>query len=65
MTIYEAPAYVPTRRDEILARLTEIDRLTTKPRTTREIALGNPATLTWVMSLDAEAATLRTELAAL
>ena len=65
MTIYEAPAYVPTRRDEILARLAEIDRMTTKPRTTREITLGNPATLTWVMALDVEAASLRAELATL
>lgn len=54
-----------SRKDAILERLAEIDKLTTKPRTTRELALGNTATKAWVTALDSEAATLRTELAAL
>lgn len=55
----------PTRKDAVLARLAEIDKLTAKPRTTRELALGNTATKTWVTALDSEAVTLRTELAGL
>lgn len=65
VVIEEAAEYSPTRRDEIITRLSEIDRLTTKPRTTRELALGNAATKAWVTALDSEAATLRTELAGL
>lgn len=65
VVIEEAAEYIPTRKDAVLARLAEIDKLTTKPRTTRELALGNTATKAWVTALDSEAATLRTELAAL
>ena len=55
----------PTRRDVILARLLEIDTITDKPRTRREIALAKNATKTWLETLDNEAVALRTELAGL
>ena len=47
---------------EIFSRLSEIDERTTKPRTQREMLLGNVKTIAWVTTLDAEAATLRGEL---
>lgn len=55
----------PTRRDVILARLLEIDTITDKPRTRRELALAKNATKTWLEALDNEAVALRTELAGL
>jgi len=55
----------PTRRDEIIARLHEIDAITDKPRTRRELALAKNATKTWLQTLDNEAEALRTELAGL
>lgn len=55
----------PTRRDVILARLLEIDAITDKPRTRRELALAKNATKTWLQALDDEAVALRTELAGL
>lgn len=55
----------PTRREIVVARLAEIDAITTKPRTMRELSLNNAATIAFVTKLDAEAGTLRTELAGL
>ena len=52
----------PARREVINSRLTVIDELSTKPRTIREMQLGNAATIAYVTALDAEAAALRTEL---
>lgn len=57
--------YVPTRKDAILIELALIDTQTTKPRTLREIQLGNQATIAWVTAKDAEATALRAELAGL
>jgi len=54
-----------SRKSEILAALTDIDAQTDKPRTHREIALGNAKTISWVAGLDAQALALRTELALL
>lgn len=59
------PPPAPSRREQITSRLEEIDKQTTKPRTVRELALGNEATVAWVSALDAEAAALRTELGGL
>lgn len=53
------------RRAQILAQLATIDAQTTKPRTVRELALGNTDALAWVRTQNAQAATLRAELAAL
>lgn len=50
------------QRASILAQLAAIDVLTDKPRTRREVALGN---LTYLQSLDDQAAALREQLAAL
>lgn len=58
----EPPTPVVSRREEIIARLAEIDKQTTKSRTMRELALNNAVTLAWVAQLDAEAADLRAEL---
>lgn len=55
--------FVPPRKDVIQARLHEIDRLVDKPRTRREVMLGNAATIAWVESLDNEVETLRAEMA--
>jgi len=57
--------YVPTRKDAILIELALIDTQTTKPRTLREIQIGNQATIDWVTAQDAKAAALRAELEAL
>lgn len=64
---YTAPVAppAPTRRDVIIARLLEIDATTDKPRTRRELQLNKAATRAWLETLDAEADTLRTELAGL
>lgn len=59
--IYGMPAR-EARIAEIKARLVEIDALGDSPRARRELSLGNTA---WVAALDAEAATLRAELAVL
>ena len=61
----EPPPPAPSRRDEILAELATIDAQTTKPRTTREMLLGNQDTIAWVTSLDIRAEALRAELATL
>lgn len=53
------------RRAEIAAQLAAIDEATTKPRTIREIQLGNQGAITWVTAQDAKAAILRAELASL
>lgn len=55
----------PHRRGEILTLLASIDAQTAKPRTMREMLLGNTSTIAFVAALDAQAATLRTELAKL
>ena len=52
----------PTRRDVIRARLAEIDSITDKPRTRRELQLNKTATKTWLQTLDDEADALREEL---
>ncbi|MFH1010334.1 MAG: hypothetical protein V1784_03765 [bacterium] len=46
----------------ILARLAEVDAQTTKPRTMRELALGNTDTIAWVRAKDKDAAALRAQL---
>lgn len=53
------------RKGIILARLAEIDAISDKPRTRRELTLSKAATKTWLQGLDDEAITLRTELATL
>ena len=55
----------PPRRAVIIARLEEIDAITTKPRTIRELSLNNAGTIAWVTVLDNEATALRGELATL
>lgn len=55
----------PTRRDVIRARLAEIDSITDRPRTRRELQLNKTATKAWLQTLDNEAEALRTELAGL
>jgi len=57
------PAFA--RAASIGMRLCEIDAQTAKPRTMRELALNNASTIDFVTKLDAEAATLRAELATL
>lgn len=54
-----------TRRDAIFTALADIDTRTTKPRTLRELALGNGKTIAWVAAQDAKAEMLREELATL
>ena len=53
------------QRAAIEDQLDKIDRQTNKPRTLREIQLGNPDTLAWLAGKDAEAVVLRAQLAAL
>lgn len=55
----------PSRRDVIRARLAEIDSISDKPRTRRELQLNKTATKAWLQTLDDEADALRTELAGL
>lgn len=50
------------RKSEIMARLVEIDRLSSSPRAQREALLGD---LTWLTTLNTEAEALRTEMASL
>lgn len=52
----------PTRRDVIRARLVEIDSITDRPRTRRELQLNKTATKGWLQTLDDEADALREEL---
>lgn len=59
------PAPPVSRKDVIALRLMEIDAISDKPRTRRELALNKTATKQWVQSLDTEAEALRTELASL
>jgi len=54
------PAVPTSRPDQIAGRLAEIDMLGSTPRAKREALLGNTQ---WLAQLDAEAATLRSELA--
>lgn len=54
-----------TRREQVLARLVEIDEIGDKPRTRRELTLAKSVTKAWLQSLDDEAVALRTELAGL
>lgn len=54
-----------TRKAEIWAELAVIDAQTTKPRTIRELSLGNAEAIAWVQAQDYKAASLRAELAAL
>lgn len=56
---------IPDRKAVILARLAEIDAISDKPRTRRELALSKNATKAWLQTLDDEATALRTELAGL
>lgn len=64
--VFAAPIVpVPGRKEVILARLVEIDVISDKPRTRRELALSKKATKDWLQALDDEAAVLRTELAGL
>jgi len=61
-----APPTPPmSRKDAIALRLVEIDAISDKPRTRRELALNKTATKQWVQSLDTEAEALRAELAKL
>jgi hypothetical protein len=53
---------LPTRRQAIIARLSEIDAITDRPRTRRELALAKNATKAWLQTLDDEADALREEL---
>ncbi len=55
----------PAQREAIQDQLDKIDKQTNKPRTLREIQLGNQATMTWLAQQDALAVTLRAQLAAL
>ncbi len=64
-TLEPPPIPVKSRREEIQARLIEIDAISDKPRTRRELALSRAATKTWLQTLDDEASTLRAKLAAL
>lgn len=61
---YTSPAAppAPTRRDVIIARLVEIDAITDRPRTRRELQLNKTATRAWLQTLDDEADALREEL---
>lgn len=59
------PAPPNPRKAEILARLAEIDIITDKPRTRRELSLNRQATKDWLQTLDTEASTLRAELGGL
>lgn len=52
----------PTRRDVIRARLAEIDSITDRPRTRRELQLNKTAIKAWLQTLDDEADALRDEL---
>lgn len=52
----------PTRRDVIMARLSEIDAITDRPRTRRELQLDKADTKAWLQSMDDEAFALREEL---
>ena len=52
----------PAERSAILAQLANIDVQSESPRAKREAALGN---VTWLASLDAQAAALRAQLKAL
>ena len=54
----------PSRRDVIRARLAEIDSITDRPRTRRELQLNKTATKAWLQTLDDEADALREELKA-
>ena len=69
--VYDGAAFsvpvtpVPTRKEVINARLARIDVLTDKPRTRREMMLGNAATIAYATTLDNEAVALRAELAGL
>jgi hypothetical protein len=56
----EPPA--PTRRQAIIARLSEIDAITDRPRTRRELQLNKTATRAWLQTLDDEADALREEM---
>lgn len=60
-----APDTRPAQRSAILAQLAAIDAQTAKPRTLREMQLGNTATVAWLQARDDEAADLRAQLAAL
>lgn len=55
----EAARKKEARREEIMARLADIDRLSSSARAQREALLGD---LTWLTTLNAEAGTLRAEL---
>lgn len=59
------PLTIEQQKSLLFAQLEELDRVTMKPRTQRELALSNPAVLTWLAEQDAEAAILRAQLAAL
>lgn len=52
----------PSRAEIITARLAEIDAITDKPRTRRELQLKNAATMAWLSVLNDEADALREEL---
>ena len=52
----------PKRADVIRARLGEIDSITDRPRTRRELQLNKTATKAWLQTLDDEADALREEL---
>lgn len=53
------------QRAAIIAKLAMLDANADKPRTRREVALGNAATISWLAAQDDQAAALRAELAAL
>ena len=55
----------PAQRADIQDKLDKIDKQTSKPRTIREIQLGNATTIAWLAAQDAQAITLRAQLAAL
>lgn len=56
------PEPAPDPKIAILAQLAAIDAETSKPRTVREVELGNADTIAWLESKDAEAKALRAQL---
>lgn len=61
--VIASPPPGPGRKEAVLSRLAEIDAISDKPRTRRELALSKNATKVWLQTLDDEATALRTELA--
>ncbi len=60
--VFTGPSQRQGRRFAINARLQEIDALTDRPRTRRELQLNKASTEEWLQTLDEEADALREEL---